>query len=72
MSNWLLLLLATVALVCVPLAPQLLRLRLRFLRWINWTWAADLLENYFPRWVILLRTVLIIIALALFYFAWPL
>ena len=70
MSNWLLLLLATLTLACVPVTPQLLRLRLRFLRWLNWTWAADLLENHFPRWVIFVRIILIIIALTLCYFAW--
>ena len=71
MSNWLLLLLATLSLVCVPVTPQLLRLRVRLLRWLKWNWAADLLEKYFPRWVILVRIVLIIIALTLCYFAWP-
>ena len=70
MSNWLLLLLAIFSLICVPLAPALLRLRLRFLKWIKWNWAADLLEHYFQRWVIVVRVVLVFIAAVLFYVAW--
>lgn len=70
MNSWLPVLLATLALVCVPLTPQLLRLRLRFFRWLNWTWAADLLEEHFQRWIILVRIILTVIALGLFYLAW--
>ncbi len=70
MNNWLHILLATLALVCVPLTPQLLRLRLRFFRWLNWTRAGDLLENHFQSWVILVRIALTVIALGLFYLAW--
>jgi len=53
-SNWLLLL-AVLSLIFVPLAPQLLRLRIRFTRWIHWNWAADLLENHFQGWVLYQR-----------------
>ena len=69
MSQTLLISLTLLALACIPLAGTLLRLRLRFLRWINWTWAAQLLENNFSRWVLLLRIVLAIIAAILFYFS---
>jgi len=46
MSNWLLFVFAAVFLVLIPLAPKLLRLRIRFLRWIHWEWAARLNEDH--------------------------
>ena len=49
---------ATLLLILVPLAPKLVRLRIRFLRWLRWTWAADLLENHFDGWVLFLRIAL--------------
>lgn len=42
----------------------------RFLRWIHWDWAVNLLENYFDRWVMLLRLVLIVVAVVLLHFGW--
>jgi hypothetical protein len=70
MSTWLLVALVILALALIPFAPQLLRLRLRFLRWIHWDWAANLLEEYLDRWVMLLRIALIVIAAVLLYFGW--
>ncbi len=65
MPTWLLIALAVLSLALIPFAPQLLHLRLRFFRWIHWDWAANLLEKYFDRWVMLLRIVLIVIAAVL-------
>jgi hypothetical protein len=70
MATLLLFALAILSLALIPFAPQLLRLRLRFLRWIHWDWAANLLENYLDRWVMLVRIVLILIAAVLLYFGW--
>ncbi len=70
MPTWLLIALAILSLSLIAFAPQLLRLRLRFLRWIHWDWAANLLEKYFARWVMLLRMVLIVIAAVLLYLGW--
>lgn len=68
MPAWVLFALAFLSLALVPFAPHLLRLRLKFLRWIHWDWAANLLERFFDRWVLLLRILLVVIAGALFYF----
>ena len=70
MPTWLLFALVILALALIPFAPQLLRLRLRFLRWIHWDWAANLLEKHFGRWVMLFRIVLIVIAVVLLYLGW--
>ena len=53
---------ATLLLILVRIAPKLLRLRIRLLRWLRWSWAANLLENHFDGWVLFLRIVLIGIA----------
>jgi len=70
MPTLLLFALAILSLALIPFAPQLLRLRLRFLRWIHWDWAANLLEKSLDRWVMLFRIVLIVIAAGLLYFGW--
>jgi len=70
MPTWLLFALVMLTLALIPFAPQLLRLRLRFLRWINWDWAANLLDKYFGRWVMFFRIVLIVIAVVLLYLSW--
>ncbi len=70
MPAWLLIALAVLSLALIPFALQLLRLRLRFLRWIHWDWAANLLEKYLDRWVMLFRIVLVVIAAGLLYFGW--
>ena len=70
MLTLLLFALAILSLALIPFAPQLLRLRLRFLRWIHWDWAANLLEESLDRWVMLFRIALIVIAAGLLYFGW--
>ena len=62
MYTWLLFIFAICFLILIPLAPQLLRLRLRFLRWLHWNWAVNLLESHFQSWVVFLRTLLFVIA----------
>ena len=49
-------------------APKLMRLRIRFFKWLHWTWAARVLEEHFERWVIAIRIVLVGLAVALFLF----
>ena len=49
-------------------APKLLRLRIRFFKWIHWTWAASVLEEHFERWVIAIRIFLVGLAVVLFLF----
>ncbi len=70
MVSVLLFALAIVFLTLVPLAPKLMRLRIRFLRWIHWNWAANLLERDFQGWVLLLRIILFVIAAILSYAGW--
>lgn len=70
MNNWLLFLIAVPFLFLVPLTPKLVRLRIRFFRWLHWDWAANILENHFQEWVLFFRTILLVIAAALLYFAW--
>ena len=54
----------------VPLAPKLVRLRIRFRRWLGWNWAADLLENHFQGWVLFFRIMLFVVAVVLLYLGW--
>ena len=49
-------------------APKLMRLRIRFFKWIHWTWAARVLEDHFERWVVFARIGLIGLAVVLFLF----
>ncbi len=49
-------------------APKLMRLRIRFFKWLHWTWAARVTEDHFERWVLVLRTVLLVWAVALLFF----
>ena len=62
--------LAILSLILIPLAPKLVRLRIRFLRWLHWNWAVNLLEKYFDVWVLIVRIILLVIAAALFYVGW--
>ena len=70
MYPWLLFAIAILFLILIPFAPTLIELRLKFLRWLNWNWAANLLESYFQGWVMFLRIVLFVIAALLLYFGW--
>ena len=62
MYTWLLFIFAIVVLILIPFAPQLVRLRIRFLRWLHWNWAVNLLESHFQSWVVGIRTILFVIA----------
>jgi hypothetical protein len=61
---------AALLLILIPLAPKLLRLRIRVLRWLRWDWGADLLERRFDGWVLFLRILLFGIAIVLFFVGW--
>jgi hypothetical protein len=67
MYTGLLFVFAILALVLVPFAPSLVRLRIRFLRWLHWNWAANLLESHFQGWVVFVRIVLFVIVALLLY-----
>ena len=61
--------LAILALFALAIAaPKLMRLRIRFFKWIHWTWAARVLEDHFERWVVFARIVLVGLAVVLFLF----
>ncbi len=62
--------LAILSLILIPLAPKLVRLRIRFFRWIHWNWAVNMLEKYFQRWVLVFRVVLFGLAVFLFAAGW--
>ena len=49
-------------------APKLMRLRIRFFKWLHWTWAARVTEEHFERWVLVIRIVLLVLAVALLFF----
>ena len=65
MYAWLWFAIAILCLILVPFAPQLVRLRIRFLRWLRWSWAVDLLESHFQRWVVFFRIILLLVAVLL-------
>ena len=69
MPSVLLFTLASLALFAVAIAvPKLLRLRIRFFKWIHWTWAVRVHEEHCERLVLLRRVVLIGLAGVLFLF----
>lgn len=70
MWTWLMLAFAVFLLILIPYAPQLVRLRIRILRWLNWNWAVNLLENHFQGWVVFFRIILFVFAVALFVVVW--
>jgi len=49
-------------------APKLMRLRIRFFKWVHWTWTVRVLEEHFERWVLVIRIVLLVLAVALLFF----
>jgi len=61
---------AVLLLILIPLAPRLMRLRIRILRWLHWDWAVNLLEKHFDVWVWMLRIVLFVIAVVLLRAGW--
>ena len=61
--------LAILALFALAIAaPKLMRLRIRFFKWIHWTWAVRVHEEHFERWVLVIRIVLLGLAIVLFLF----
>ena len=69
MSTVLLVTLAILALFALAIAvPKLLRLRIRFFKWIHWTWAARVTEEHFESLVLVIRIVLLGLAVALLFF----
>ena len=64
------LLVAAVAVLAAlaTVAPKLMRLRIRFFKWIHWTWAVRVLEEHFAIWVIVFRIALAGLAVVLFLF----
>lgn len=69
MSTVLLVTLAILALFALAMAaPKLLRLRIRFFKWIHWTWAVRVLEEHFETRVLVIRIVLVGLAVVLFFF----
>lgn len=69
MVFWGLLTLAVLFLISIGFMPQLIRLRIRILRWLNWKWAANLLERHFDAWVLTFRILVLGIAAVLLVFA---
>ncbi|MYB37308.1 MAG: DUF3810 domain-containing protein [Gammaproteobacteria bacterium] len=70
MAKWLPFLFAVLVLALIPWVPELVRLRIRFLRWIHWTWAADILDDHFTGWCWFFRAALASVAIVLFYVGW--
>lgn len=68
--NWLFFVFAVVFLVLMMFMPNVLRLRVRVLRWLHWNWFADVLENHFASWVLTGRIALFGAAAACLYFGW--
>jgi hypothetical protein len=69
MSTVLLVTLAILALFALAIAvPKLVRLRIRFFKWIHWTWAVRVLEEHFETRVLVIRIVLVGLAVVLFLF----
>ena len=70
MVTGLLFALAILSLSLVPFAPKLVRLRIRFFRWIHWRWAVNVLEKYFQERVLVFRIILFVLAAILFAAGW--
>ena len=69
MSTVLLVTLAILALFGLAIAvPKVVRLRIRFFKWIHWTWAVRVLEEHFETRVLVIRIVLVGLAVVLFFF----
>ena len=59
---------AAVLVALATVAPKLVRLRIRFFKWVHWTWAVRVTEEHFVRWVLVIRIVLLVLAVALLFF----
>lgn len=62
MNTWFPSTIAILSIVLIPLIPKLLRIRLRFLKWLHWDSAANLLEDHFQGWVLFVRIALFAVA----------
>ena len=60
--------LAILALLLIPLVPQLLLLRIRIFRLLNWQWAVNVHERFFDGLVTGIRIGLVFVAAILLYF----
>jgi hypothetical protein len=69
MFFWGLFALAVLLLITIGFMPQLVRLRIRILRWLNWNWAASLLERHVDVWILFFRILVLGIAIVLLFFA---
>jgi hypothetical protein len=69
MLFWGLVALALLLMVSLGFMPLLVRLRIKVLRWLNWHWAASLLERHFEAWVLVFRIFVLGIAAVLLLFA---
>lgn len=70
MAKLSLFLFAVFVLALIPWVPELVRLRIRFLRWIHWLWAADLLDDHFAGWCWFFRVALGVVAIVLLFVGW--
>ena len=70
MWTWLIFAFAVFLLILIPYAPQLVRLRIKIVRWLNWNWAVNLLESHFQGWVVFFRIMLLAIAVVMFVVFW--
>jgi hypothetical protein len=61
---------AILLLILIPLVPKLVRLRIRFVRWLHWNWAVNFLEKHFDGVVLFKRIVLFAVAAILLYAGW--
>ena len=69
MSSVLMFTLASLSLFALAFAmPEVMRLRIRFFKWIHWTWAVRVHEEHFEKIVLLGRIVLIGLAVVLLFF----
>ena len=46
----------------IPLVPKMMRLRIRFFRFLRWNWLANLHEKHFRGLVIAVRVIMLAIA----------
>ena len=58
--------LAAILVALATVAPKLVRLRIRFFKWIHWAWAVRVHEEHFERVVLFFRIFLLGLAVVLF------
>ena len=65
MAGLILLLLGSLLLALLVYTKQVLSFRIRVFRWLNWHWAADLIERHFDIWVLLIRVIIVSVMILL-------